>query len=138
MPPREIIREMQRYQPDIGEGGVYNVGAQQGGKIIDKTDDGWRLTDPSKAPVIHDGYAWGPAELFGTHEKAAHRRLLILKFLHETAPEGLTRMQIVEKLEKTGECKASSSKDLVGLDLKILLEADKIRRIGTSREWKIN
>lgn len=138
MPPREIIREMQRYQPGIADGGVYNVGARKEDRIIDKTVEGWKLIDPSKAPVIHNDYAWGPAELFGTHEKAAHRRLLILKLLQETAPEGLTRMQIVEKLEKTEECKAPSSKDLVGLDLNMLLEADKIRRIGTSREWKIN
>ena len=109
---------------------VYNVGPRlQKEGLIEKSSDGWELTDPSRAPVVHEGHAWGSQSVFTRQEIAAYRRELILGLLRRSA-DGLLAMQITRELEKSEFCKVTANKDVVKLDLQALVAEKKIKRHG--------
>lgn len=120
--------------PDVTRGAISNIGTRLNGTLISRTEDGWTLTDKSKAGIICDGYFWGPVDIFEVQEKAAHRREAILQILLNFV-SGLQIVQLVEQLRGCSWMKAPASKDLLKLDLEVLQRNHKVRRISNSKKW---
>jgi len=97
---------------------------------------GWSLLSPESAPILHDGYIWGPPEIFTTQELAVHRREAILHLLRFYRA-GLQTSQIIELLQKCAWVHAPVNKELVQDDVQLLSKAEKIRRRGNSRKWEL-
>lgn len=133
----EVAARVQQLVPGTNPGTVYNVGPRlEKAKIIQRDGEGWRLVNPSAAPVLFSAHLWGPSQVFQKYSLAAHRRMVILHLLR-ALPSGLQAMQIVEQLETCGLCKASANKDLVKADLEYLREQKKIRQVSNTRKWEV-
>ncbi len=136
MPVGQIVSEVSANECDANDGSIANIGTRlQRLGIIERTDDGWRLLDKSKAPLLNGKYAWGPAEgVFMKQEVAARRREAIVYVLG-LFPSGLMNMQIVEQLEACAWLKTPLSKDLVKMDLEDLKAAGRVKRVGNTNKW---
>ncbi len=137
IPTKSVLQRVQRLRPDVSVGTIYNVGARLDGKVIERSDAGWRLIYPNDAPLLRNEYAWGPASVFNNkQELAVHRRILICDLLRQSAA-GLMVMQIVRQLETDSSCQAPVTKDLVKVDMQALKDEGLIRRLGNSRKWTL-
>jgi hypothetical protein len=133
---KDVIEMVTEINPHIPRGSIHNIGTRLGGKLINRTDDGWSLIDPSKAGIISDGYLWGPKDIFDKTEIAAHRREAILCIL-KGFQSGLQTVQIVDQLRGTKWMQAPASKDLVKGDMDLLEAHNRVRRISNSRKWVV-
>jgi hypothetical protein len=136
MSPDVLFDKLKSRRADAIKGSVYNMGPRWDGDLIRRTFEGWALIDPSRAPVLHAGYAWGPPSAFTKQELAAHRRIILLHIL-AAAPNGLLIVQIAEQLANSEACKAPASKDLVKVDMAVLERDRKVRKIGGSKRWTL-
>jgi len=134
---REVVAQVTEILPNVPRGSVNNIGTRLGGKQIDRTEDGWRLINQDSAAILHEGYLWGPREIFHKYELAVHRRNAILHVLG-FFPGGLQPRQILEQLRRCAWVHAPINKDLLKADLEILDEQErKIRRVGNSGKWEL-
>ncbi|MCE9547510.1 MAG: hypothetical protein K8T25_18730 [Planctomycetia bacterium] len=134
--PKAIVREVKELLPDATVGGIYNVCPRlEKSKVIERTDDGWKLVKSEEAPVILDGYAWGPVEVFQSYEHTFRRREIILHILRHSQG-GLQIVQLVNQMRAFGYYKGTVNKDLVKGDIETLRAEKQIKRIGGSRKWK--
>lgn len=134
--PRDLNQRVLEILPDATAGSVANIGTRLGGSVIDRGEDGWSLARIDSAPVLFDGFLWGPPSVFQKQEIAAHRREALLYVL-ERFPSGLQIVQIADELKKLGWVKAPINKDLVKDDVNVLAKEQKIRRRGNSGKWEI-
>jgi hypothetical protein len=126
-----------KHQPDINPRSVLNIGPREDGKLLTRTDAGkWAIRERDKAPVLWEGFAWGPPEIFDKYELAAHRRIMILHLL-QAMPSGLQTVQIMEHLRQLPYCRAPVSKEHVQVDMEVLHQQAKVRRIGNTKKWTI-
>ena len=133
---KEVVNQVIEILPNVPRGSVNNIGTRLSGKQIDRTDEGWRLISQDSAAVRHEGYLWGPREIFHKTELAVHRRHAILHLLG-LFPGGLQLRQIVEQLRRCTWVHAPVNKDLLKADLEILEQERKIRKVGGSGKWEI-
>jgi hypothetical protein len=124
-----------KYDPNVNQVTIFNVGARIDGKLIHRGDDGWRLIDPLKVPLMFEGNAWGPVDVFAAPEIAAYRRAVIQHLLKKSFG-GLMTMQIVDAL-KQFDGKFPVNKDLVRADLEAMQTAGIIKHVGNSRKWTV-
>jgi hypothetical protein len=136
MRAKDVVAAITRMLPDVHRGSIANIGARLEGKVINRTSEGWTLIDQAKAGILHGGMLWGPPEIFGKTELAAHRREAILHLLG-CFPGGLQIIQIVEQLRECAWIKAPINKDLVKADMGVLGHEGKVRRVGNSKKWEI-
>ena len=129
----DVIEQLNTRVP---RGSIHNIGTRLDGRQIRRTDEGWSLIHPEKAPVVLNGYVWGPKEIFEKQELAAHRREAILHILRGF-PSGLQIVQIVEQLRGSDWVKAPATKDLLKADMDLLEGSGKVRRISNSRKWEV-
>jgi hypothetical protein len=123
--------------PNSSSGSVANVGTKLTTEgLIERTDEGWRLTDSSKAPVLFEGRLWGPPAAFGKYEIAAYRREVVLHLLR-LAPTGLQTTQVVEQLRQCPWLVAPVNKEVVQDDIEVLRAEKRIRRRGASKKWEL-
>jgi hypothetical protein len=132
---RDVIDLVTSVNPRFPRGSIHNIGTRLDNTLIRRTDEGWSLLHPEKAGIIHEGYMWGPREIFEKTELAAHRREAILHIL-KCFPGGLQTLQIVEQLKGASWVQAPSSKDLVKADMELLEAHGRVRRISNSRKWE--
>jgi len=134
--PKEVVNEVGGLIPDVSGGSVYNLGfrLEKEGKIK-KVDGSWVLTDPQTAPVLDNGFIWGPPEALAKQDLAAHRREAILHILRMDK-SGLQTVQIVAKLQDCPWVKAPVNKDLLKADMEVLEKGGKVRQRGNSRKWE--
>ena len=132
--PRDLITEVMNILPDANRGSVNNLGTKFGGNLIDRTDDGWRITNPEKAGILSGGYLWAPKEVFQHFELAAHRREAVIHVL-KNFPGGLQLRQILEQLKRCAWMRAPLNKHLLKADLEVLDGQKKIRKVGNSGKW---
>lgn len=130
--PKRVVDLVQRINPEIGKGTIYNVGPRLEYAGIIEREGGWKLTAPDNAPVLNGEFAWAPTDVFNKQELAAHRRVLIERLL---SGDRLMVMQIVKKLEADTNCKAPVTKDLVKVDIQKLQKSGLIKRVGNTRQW---
>jgi hypothetical protein len=135
--PPELFAEIQRYNPDANFGSMLNIGLRLNGVLIERSEQGWKVTNQEQAPVLHEGHAWGPAGVFLKQEVAAHRRVLICHILRAAGPKGMQTMDITRQLQNSTYCRAPVSKDLVKMDMQALEGEHKVRKVGYSRRWTI-
>lgn len=107
------------------EGSVANVGTRLTleGLVTRDSEGVWSLTDPNRAPLLHEGALWGPMAMFTVQEIAAYRREAIQFLLRK--PEnrrGLQQGQIVDQLHSLKWMIAPTSKDIIKLDISQMLE----------------
>lgn len=133
---KAAIEAVSTYKKGLNPGSVFNIIARLSGNLIERTDDGLRISNPALAPLMHEGYAWGPESVFGKYELAAHRRLLI-RHLLEANQSGLQIMQIVDQLTQSGLCRAPVTKDLVKADMEAMKQEGKVRHRGNSKKWEL-
>lgn len=116
------------------EGTLANAGTRlQSEGLIERGPDGWRLLNTTKAPVLFKDRLWGPADIFGKYELAAHRREAILYLLGLLG--GLQTGQIIEHLRKCPWLRAPVNKEVVQDDVEVLAKENKIRRVSHSKKW---
>ena len=132
---KTAIEELSTLRKGLNPGSIFNIVARLPG-LIARSDAGWKIKDPSLAPLIHGDYVWGPASVFGKYELAAHRRLLIRHIL-EANKSGLQIMQIVSQLAQSGQCRAPATKDLVKVDMDSMQRDGKVRHRGNSKKWEL-
>jgi hypothetical protein len=133
---KDVVEMVTRLNPQVTRGAINNIGTRLSGGLIERTDDGWTLSDRTKAGVITDGYFWGPVEIFEKQELAAHRREAILYILKNYFRGGLQVVQFVEILRGLNWMKAPASKDLLKADMEILQSEGIVRRVGNSKKWE--
>ncbi len=133
---RRVVQFVLGINPKIPRGSVNNIGTRLSGTLIKRSDEGWSLIDRKKAPLMREGFLWGPKEVFDKTELAAHRREAILHILR-AFPGGLQTVQIVEQLRGCNWVHAPASKDLVKADMELLEAHDKVRKISNSRKWEV-
>lgn len=138
MTPKKVIDEARRLGASVkNDGSVMNLGKPlfEDGTIA-RTEDGWVLKKDRRAPLISDGFAWGPLDIFTVQEVAAHRRQLILHILR-LSPSGLQQAQLVSNLEacdwRNG---VPVGKDLIKLDIDALAKDNRVRRVGATSKWE--
>src|SRR5260370_32742253 len=136
VPAKEVVELVHRMNPMLTGGSIHNIGTRLDGKIIHRSDAGWTLIDVDKAGFVHDGYLWGPKQIFDKQELAAHRREAILTIL-KGIPGGLQTVQLVELLRSTAWVQAPASKDLVKADMELLEAHSKVRKISNSRKCSV-
>lgn len=136
MRSRDVVAAVTKIIPHVPGGSIANIGSRLQGKLINRTDAGWTLIDLARAGILHNGMLWGPPEIFGKVELAAHRREAILHILN-CYPVGLQIIQIVEQLRGCPWVQAPNNKDLVKADMTFLDGEGKVRRQGNSKKWVI-
>jgi hypothetical protein len=137
--PKQIMEGLEKLGVDAVKGSVANIGTRlstgQHPKITRGTGT-WGLVDPTLAPVLHDGYAWGPPASFDKQELAAHRRIGVMHLLR-AHPDGLQIMQITQMLRKCAWMQAPLTKDLIKADLPVLQSDGLAKRVGGgSGKWR--
>ena len=137
MTAKEVQSEVMGINPTYHANSILNIGPRLENTIIDRTGGNWRLINESKAPVLHEGYCWGPVDMFQKPEVAAHRRYVILHILRG-ASDGLMQMQIVRQLDASRLCKAPIEKTLIKMDILHLEKTGEIKRIGRTKKWTVN
>lgn len=133
---KDVVSRVVEVLPDVLTGSVANIGIRLEGTVVERTPEGWRLLDRSKAGIIRDGLLWGSPAIFSKQELAAHRRDAILHVLR-FFPSGLQTVQIVEQLHNCSWVQAPINKDLLKADLEVLADAKKVRRRGNTKKWEI-
>jgi hypothetical protein len=131
---RDLINSVMNILQDANRGSVNNLGTKFGKTLIERSDDGWRITNPEKAGILFEGYLWAPKEVFQQYDLAAHRRDSIL-YLLKKFPGGLQLRQILEQLKRCAWMRAPLNKDLLKVDLEVLQVKKEIRRVGHSGKW---
>lgn len=136
--PKEIGERIAAMGVEFNKGSVANIGTRLASEgEIERESGQWRATEPAKCPVLLDGYAWGPRDVFERQEVAAYRRLCLLHLLN-VHPGGMQAAQIVNTF---AQCDwlldTPMNKDLVKEDL-IALQADgRVKRVGGgSNKWR--
>lgn len=137
MTPKQIMEAVRGLgKSDVNAGSVANIGTRlsEAGEIM--RDDGmWSMIDRARAPVLHEGYAWGPPSAFEKQEVAAYRRMCIIHVLR-AQPDGLQPIQLTRTLQHCDWLQAPCSNDLVKFDIQELQESQKIRRVGNTGKWR--
>jgi len=130
----DLTSRVSKLLPKVPSGSITNVGTRLQGKLIDRTKAGWVLLKPELAGILKGERVWGPPDIFGKMEIAAHRREAILHILrnHNT---GLQIVQLLEQLLRCPWVHAPINKDLLKADMESL--KDKVRRRGNSKKWEI-
>ncbi len=140
MRPRQIIDEAERRGGTVkNEGSVANLGKPlEAEGVITRTASGWVLKAERLAPLLVDGFAWGPLSgVFNVQEIAAHRRQLILHVLG-LQPSGLQQAQLLATLESCAWLNGVPvNKDLIKLDIETMAKAGLVRRVGPSSKWEV-
>ena len=134
---REVISRTQEYLKKASAGTIANIGTRlDNAGIIERSPDGWRLLKLDRAPVMLEGFLWGPQAIFDKQEVATYRRDMILHVLgfFET---GLQLLQLVERLKALDWLHAPANKDLVKADMDLLQQAKKVRRRGNTKKWQV-
>lgn len=122
---------------EVSRGTIANIGTRMFGEQIERRDDGWVLMPNVQAPVLHEGFAWGPSEIFEAHEMASHRRAGIVHLLRVQG-DGMQIAQIVNAMSE--QCpwnKAPINKDIVKADVEYLDDIGLARRVGNSGKWRL-
>ncbi|XYI02922.1 hypothetical protein ACMHYB_25480 [Sorangium sp. So ce1128] len=137
MSPSAISEALGQMGATVSRGTIGNVGTRLFGSLIERRDDGWVLVEGAPAPILFDGFAWGPPSLFEATELASHRRMGIVHLLR-VQPDGMQMMQIANALaESCPWNKAPVNKDLVKADLEALDELGRAKRMaGHSGKWR--
>jgi hypothetical protein len=133
---RDIVAQVMEILPNVPKGSVNNIGTRLSGKLIGRTEDGWRLISQDSAGMLNEGYLWGPREIFQKYELAAHRRDVILHVL-VFFQSGLQSRQLLDQLRHCAWVHAPANKDLLKADLEVLDKEQKIRRVGNSGKWEL-
>jgi hypothetical protein len=134
---RDVTERVMNLLPNSTSGSVANAGTRLVAEgLVDRSDDGWLLLKPERAAVLQDGRLWGPQGIFVKQEVAAHRREAILHVLKHF-PKGLQIVQTVEELKNCLWLHAPTNKDLVKMDMKALLDVQKVRRVGNTKKWQL-
>lgn len=121
----------------VSKGTIGNAGTRMFGELIERRDDGWVLMPDAPAPVLHEGYAWGPVDLFDVTELASHRRAGIAHLLRVQS-DGMQIAQIVNAMtESCSWNRAPVSKDIVKADMEYLDSAGVAKRVGNSGKWRV-
>jgi len=136
IPSKEAIDAVSSLKAGLNPGSIFNIASRLSGRPIERSGDGWKLRDRDQAPLIYEGYGWGPASVFGKQELAAHRRLLIRNLLSANQ-YGLQVMQIVSQLEQCGQCRAPVNKDLLKGDMEVMQKEGLVRHRGNSKKWEL-
>lgn len=136
MRARDVVGQVTEILPNVPRGSVNNIGTRLSGTQIERTDEGWRLTNQDSGAVIFEGHLWGPPAIFHKVELAVHRRCAILHLL-SFFPGGLQPRQILEQLRRCTWVHAPVNKDLLKADLEILEKEKKIRKVGNSGKWEL-
>jgi len=135
MPVKQVVSEVKSRIPSVSDGSINNVGTRLDERnIIARAEDGWRLIDKSRAPLLNGTRAWGADSMFQTQELAARRREAVLHVL-SLFPTGLMSAQLLEQMERCAWLKTPLSKDLIKADMEELQETGKVKRSGNSRKW---
>ncbi len=138
MRSRDIAKRVQSIQPSVNRGTIANLGTKLDAEgVIGRSEQGWWLANQDSAGVLFQRYVWGPAEIFGKYDLAAHRREAIRHLLSLT-PGGLQTSQIIEQLRTCTWMKAPLSKEMVQDDIELLAGQNVIRRRGNSRKWELS
>jgi len=132
---KAVIKELSAFRKGLNPGSIFNIAARLPG-VIERSDNGWKLKDPSFAPILHEDHVWGPASVFGKYELAAHRRLLIRHILAANQ-SGLQIMQIASQLTQCGQCHAPVTKELVKADVDSMQKEGRVRHRGNSKKWEL-
>jgi hypothetical protein len=138
MSPKELALSMVTTDPHrsgLNVGTIANVGTRLGETVIKREEGRWVLFDREKAPILHEGYAWGDPDLFQATEQAWYRRTLVRHVL-KAMPSGLLPKQILDLLEEAPWRGVPVNADLIKLDLKALADKDEIVRVMGSSKWK--
>lgn len=121
-------------------GSIYNIGKRLDSEVILRAPEGWRLRNEADALVLHEGFAWGPPEVFKDYDLTFRRRMAICRLL-KAAPNGLQIMQIVRYMEQDPNlwipAFGAVSKDNLKGDLEQLERDGKIRRTLKTRIWRV-
>lgn len=138
MTAREVVRAIADMGVEgINAGSIANIGTRLSASgVISRAAGAWSLAKRDEAPVLHEGYAWGPPSVFDKQEIAAYRRIGICHVL-KAYPDGLQIVQITKMLEPCEWLRAPCSKDLVKMDLKILSAQGIARRAGRWKKWRL-
>jgi hypothetical protein len=65
----ELFSLVTKHDPNANHGSMLNIGARLDGTLIERSEQGWRLMDQSKAPILFKCYGWGPVNVFVMHEQ---------------------------------------------------------------------
>lgn len=136
MRARDVSERVLQHLPQATYGTIANLATRLAGSQIQRTDDGWTLLRPESAPVLCNGYLWGPPTVFSKQEIAAHRREALCMVL-QTFPTGLQIVQIVDQLKSLGWVQAPINKDLLKEDVAVLSAQGKISKRGNSGKWEL-
>lgn len=135
--PKQLVDRITSLRPDLGAGGIYNVGPRlEKSGTITRRDGAWNLVSPEEVPKTQGKHVWASVKDFQKQEVASHRRMIIVHLL-KMYKGGLQVAQIVEQLSRFDQCKAPVSKDLVKADMEILAGEKKVRRTGNSKKWVV-
>lgn len=136
--PKEILAKCEEMGIDAVKGSIANIGTRLSAGASPKISRGngaWALVDPSRAPVLHAGHAWGPPEIFDKQELAAHRRDGVIHLL-KASDDGYQIVQITKILRQCDWVHAPVTKDLIKVDLQMLQADGKAKRVGNSGKWR--
>jgi len=134
---KDVVERVTAIAPTVMSGTISNIGTRLNGKVIERTEEGWRLLTPDAGGVVYKGNFWGSPAVFDKFELAAHRRLAILHILRAFRT-GLQTVQILGELQKCNSwVRAPINKDLLKEDMEVLQEKGKVRRRGNSKKWEV-
>lgn len=136
MKSRDVKDAVCAMVPNTSPTAVANIATRLKDNLIGMGEDGWELLDQDSAPVIDNGYLWGPPSVFQKQEVAAHRREAIQRIL-ENYPSGLQIVQIVDELKRLPWVKAPVNKDLLKEDMAAMQKDGTARRRGNSGKWEL-
>lgn len=138
VPVSTLVEEISdRLGEGVSSNSLYNSGKRlvKSKKIV-QTKRGWELTNESFAPIMWEGYAWGPLDVFSDFEIADFRRKCVVHVVSH-ANGGLSPAEIAVQLQKLDQFKSAGvSKEGVRADI-IALDKEKLikRTSPTKNRW---
>jgi hypothetical protein len=133
---KNLAEKVHAILPYAVGGSIYNLlnRLKEQGDVT-QGEDGWRLENQSSAGVLSQSYLWAPIRILSKQDIAAHRREAIIHVLRRK--HNLPVMDLVRELLEWKWVKAPANKDLLKLDMAVLKEEGKVRRVGNSRNWEL-
>jgi hypothetical protein len=133
--PAQIHQRLSALIKDVTIETVLKVGRRDT-DTIDKGHYGWKLADPSSAPVLFEGFAWAPPEVFTSQELASYRRMVV-KHALKSIGKGVTVIQMVRSLTDFPDFKLPVTRDSIGGDFAALEREGIVEQDEITHDWKL-
>ena len=136
VPFDELLEQVARLRSSAKKHSLQLLARRLAPGVIERSTAGWRLVQPLSAPVIFDGFLWGPSSAFTRAEIAEYRREAMVHLLQHFRA-GLRTTELAQYLLTGGWVAAPVTRNALEADLEALVAVGAVQPGEQARTWQI-